>query len=227
MAPEQPRSIGRPSPGAEEAAGLAQHGSKMDGVYRWTRYVYDWTRPLFLFGRDGLVDRLDPPPGGRVLEMGCGTAHNLVRLARRRPDLSLVGVDASEAMLEIARNKLVRLGLADRIQLVHGFAESYLPAQAIDVVLFPYSLSMMPDPARALENAAAWLAPGGILAVVDFGDLAAWPRLPRQLVLGFLNAFAVFPRPELFGAAPQGLDLRADWRLGRYCVTAMLSRSRT
>ena len=75
--------------------GLEQHGEKMDGVYRWTRYVYDWTRPFFLFGRDALVDGLNPPQGGRVCELGCGTAHNLIRLARRRPDLQIIGVDAS------------------------------------------------------------------------------------------------------------------------------------
>jgi len=196
----------------------------MDGVYRWTRYVYDWTRPLFLFGRDRLVDELDPPRGGRVCEMGCGTAHNLIRLARRRPDLQLLGVDASEAMLELAQKKVERAGLSSQITLVHGFAEAYQPAQPVHAVLFPYSLSMMPYPDRALENAAGWLVPGGCLAVVDFGDLTRWPSAPRALVLRFLNAFEVYPRPELFAQGPPGLRLQTDWRLGRYCVSAVLSR---
>jgi S-adenosylmethionine-diacylgycerolhomoserine-N-methlytransferase len=203
---------------------LTQHGSKMDGVYRWTRYVYDWTRPFFLFGRDRLVDELSPPTGGRVCEMGCGTAHNLIRLARRRPDLQLLGVDASEAMLEIAQQKVDRAGLSGQITLVHGFAESYQPAAQMHVVLFPYSLSMMPFPAQAMENAASWLMPGGSLAVVDFGDLGRWPSVLRRPVLKFLNAFEVYPRPELFEHGTAGLALQADWRMGRYCVAAVFSR---
>lgn len=202
---------------------LEQHGAKMDSVYRWTRYVYDWTRPLFLFGRDRLVDALDPPEGGRVCEMGCGTAHNLIRLARRRPDLQLIGVDASEAMLEMARRKVRQAGLTAQITLVHGFAESYRPAGCVDVVMFPYSLSMMPRPDLAIQNASSWISPDGYLAVVDFGDLSGWPALPRRLVLEFLNRFEVYPRPELFSPEVSPLGVKANWRLGRYCVSAALS----
>ena len=101
---------------------LEQHGEKMDEVYRWTRHVYDWTRPLFLFGRDALVDGLDPPQGGRVCELGCGTAHNLIRLARRRPDLKIIGVDASQAMLEVAQRNILQARLGDQVAFVHGYA---------------------------------------------------------------------------------------------------------
>ncbi|MFM1860246.1 MAG: hypothetical protein RL133_1746 [Pseudomonadota bacterium] len=202
---------------------LKQHGSKMDQVYRWTRYVYDWTRPLFLFGRDRLVDTLDVPPGGLVCEMGCGTAHNLIRLARRRPDLQLIGVDASEAMLELARRKVRQAGLTERIQLVHGYAESYQPPSPMDRVIFPYSLSMMPRPDLAIQNASGWLRPGGYLAVVDFGDLSGWPAFLRRLVLQFLNRFEVYPRPELFSPEISPLGVKANWRLGRYCLSAVLS----
>ncbi|MGA0825132.1 MAG: class I SAM-dependent methyltransferase, partial [Burkholderiaceae bacterium] len=87
---------------------LEGHGRRMDDVYRWTRHVYDLSRPFFLLGRNRLVDQLKPDPGSTILEMGCGTGHNLIRLARRRPDLQLVGVDASKAMLEIAQQKINR-----------------------------------------------------------------------------------------------------------------------
>ena len=196
----------------------------MDEVYRWTRHVYDWTRPFFLFGRDRLVDQVNPPEGGTVCEMGCGTAHNLLRLARRRPDLALIGVDASEAMLEVARKKVDRAGLSARVQLVHGYAEAYQPEGPIDLVLFPYSLSMMPQPDLAIQNASRWLSPNGQLAVVDFGDLSGWPWVLRRPVMRFLNRFEVFPRPELFAPGANGLRVDADWRLGRYCVDARLRR---
>lgn len=205
--------------------GLEQHGEKMDGVYRWTRYVYDWTRPFFLFGRDALVDGLDPPQGGRVCELGCGTAHNLIRLARRRPDLRIIGVDASGAMLEVAQRNILRAGLQDQVVLVHGYAESYKPPGAVDAVLFPYSLSMMPEPALAMQNAGGWLREGGAIHVVDFGDLRGWPGVAREALLWFLNRFEVYPRPELFESTPGSMRVTASWKLGRYCVSAMLQQA--
>lgn len=202
--------------------GLEQHGEKMDEVYRWTRHVYDWTRPLFLFGRDALVDGLDPPQKGRVCELGCGTAHNLIRLARRRPDLQIIGVDASQAMLEVAQQNILQAGLRDQVSLVHGYAESYQPPDAVDAVLFPYSLSMMPEPALAIQNASGWLQEGGAIYLVDFGDMRGWPSVARRALLGFLNRYEVYPRPELLESIPDGIRLTVKWRLGGYCVSATL-----
>nr|UOZ97296.1 Phenylpyruvate C(3)-methyltransferase [Cupriavidus sp.] len=201
---------------------LDTHGAKMDDVYRWTRYVYDWTRPLFLFGRNDLVDRLDPPMAGHVCEMGCGTARNLIRLARRRPDLHILGVDASEAMLALAAKKIHKAGLDNQITLAHGYAESFRPSIQMDVVLFPYSLSMMPAPNLALANAGGWLSRGGAIHMVDFGDLQGWPRLPRTLVQLFLNYFSVYPRPAAIEQATEGMKVHLDWRYGRYCFVGVL-----
>ena len=202
--------------------GLEQHGEKMDQVYRWTRHVYDWTRPFFLFGRNALVDRLDPPRGSRICELGCGTAYNLIRLAGRRPDLRIIGVDASQAMLELAQRNIKRAGMQDHVELVYGYGESYQPPEGIDVVLFPYSLSMMPEPALAIQNASGWLREGGAIHVLDFGDMRDWPGVVRKTLLRFLNRFEVFPRPELFELMPGEMEIAAEWRFGGYCVNAIL-----
>ena len=58
------------------------HAELMDGVYRYQRHVYDLTRKYYLLGRDRLIDGLAVPPGGTVLELGCGTGRNLVKAAR-------------------------------------------------------------------------------------------------------------------------------------------------
>ena len=49
-----------------------------------------------------IATEIKPPKGARILEVGCGTGRNLIRLARRRPELALYGVDASTVMLETA-----------------------------------------------------------------------------------------------------------------------------
>ncbi|MGA1273820.1 MAG: class I SAM-dependent methyltransferase [Burkholderiaceae bacterium] len=201
---------------------LDSHGRRMDDVYKWTRHVYDLSRPFFLLGRDGLINELNPRQGATVLEMGCGTGHNLIRLARKRPDLQLIGVDASTAMLEMAERKVRKQGLSERVTLSHGYAESYKPQQAVAAILFPYSLSMMPSPLDALQNATAMLEPDGAIHVVDFGDLQSWFRPMRHQILRFLNRFEVYPQPEVIDDLKHTGYLLRRWHWGRYCYSAQL-----
>lgn len=153
-----------------------RHGELMDRVYRHQRHVYDLTRKYYLFGRDKLIRNLTLAPGARLVEVGCGTARNLVRIARLYPKAQLFGLDASQEMLKSASKTISRVGLEERIQLAHGYAEELSPAmfgeqQAFDACLFSYSLSMIPEWKQALVAASQALSPGGKIHIVDFGDL--------------------------------------------------------
>lgn len=206
----------------------------MDAIYRTQRHFYDLTRKYYLLGRDRLIRKLAPPRGGTVLEIGCGTGRNLIAAARMWPDARFYGIDISEAMLKTARAKVTRAGLADRITLAQGDATAF-DAHALfglatfDRIFQSYTLSMIPDWQGAIREAAAKLAPGGRLDIVDFGQQSGLPRLWRALLFAWLAKFDVTPRATLKRtaeeiAATQGLD--ADFlplRLG-YAWTARLSR---
>ena len=75
----------------------------MDRIYRRQRHFYDLTRKYFLLGRDHLIRELQPPAGGSVMEIGCGTGRNLIAAARAYPEARLFGLDISSAMLATAR----------------------------------------------------------------------------------------------------------------------------
>jgi S-adenosylmethionine-diacylgycerolhomoserine-N-methlytransferase len=193
-----------------------QHAGLMDAVYRRQRHIYDATRKYFLLGRDRLIAELDPPPGGSVLEVGCGTGRNLVRAARAYPQASFAGLDISTAMLETARGAVERAGLAQRIALGFGDATSF-DAQALfgrpgfDRVAFPYSLSMIPDWRGALAAGWAATAPGGRLMLVDFGDQQGLPTAFRDLLGWWLAKFHVAPRltlPQDLAQAAPGAAVR-------------------
>jgi S-adenosylmethionine-diacylgycerolhomoserine-N-methlytransferase len=92
----------------------------MDGVYRRQRHVYDLTRKYYLLGRDRLIEELDVPPAGLVLELGCGTGRNLAHAALAYPDARFFGLDISSVMLETAAANLERDGLSGRIRLARG-----------------------------------------------------------------------------------------------------------
>jgi len=183
-------------------AGWLDAGRRMDAMYRYQRHIYDLTRKFYLFGRDQLLRQLPAPPGVKILEMGCGTGRNLVNLARRAPNAAIYGVDISREMLATASTKLTRAGLADRVKLADGAGQNFDPKQAfgidkLDVVYFSYVLSMIPDWQGAVDRAMDLLTPGGVLAVVDFGDQANAPAWRRKLLLGWLSLFHVHPRAEI------------------------------
>lgn len=181
------------------------HAALMDSVYRRQRHIYDFTRKYYLFGRDGLIDAMQPKADARILEIGCGTARNLIRLANRYPGRRLFGLDASEAMLATASQALGRAGLRTSVGLAHAYAEELTPAlfaesDPFDDIFFSYSLSMIPDWRQALNAACAALSPTGRIHVVDFGDLRNLPRPARRALLAWLRFFHVEPRVELLGA---------------------------
>lgn len=198
------------------------HAGLMDRVYRRQRYVYDFTRKYYLFGRDRLIRDLALPPGASLVEVGCGTARNLIAIARTYPETRLYGLDASDAMLESARMAVRRAGMEHRIFLRQGLAEHFTPAQfeveSFDNVLFSYSLSMIPDWRGALAAGSAALSPAGRLHVVDFADLTGLGRWAERAVRGWLKLFHVTPRVEFLASLERvaGDERHVTLLFGRY-----------
>lgn len=175
----------------------------MDGVYRRQRYIYDFTRKYYLFGRDTLIRDLHLQHAQSLVEVGCGTGRNLILIARRYPDVRLFGLDASQEMLRTAQASIARHGLGERITLAHGYAEDLSPAmfgekKPFDHAVFSYSLSMIPQWEQAVTAAAAALAPEGRIHAVDFGDLKGFGRSAANLMRIWLSLFHVTPRTDIF-----------------------------
>lgn len=156
------------------------HADRMAWKYRDARWVYDASRKFFLFGRHQALLNLALPTDrpARVLEIGCGTGHNLKILLRRFPHLKADGVDIAEPMLAAAQHKLCR---QPRARLALGDAQDPSIGRAFgedgyDGVLMSYSLSMVPDWSLGLRCALGGLRVGARLSVVDFGCFEGWGR---------------------------------------------------
>jgi S-adenosylmethionine-diacylgycerolhomoserine-N-methlytransferase len=204
---------------------------EMDRMYRWTRYVYDFSRKYYLLGRDRLLAAIELKPGDRVLEIGCGTARNLIRLARARPDVRCYGLDASNEMLATATAKVKARRLEERITLTHCLAEelnyekTFGLEAPFDAAFFSYSLSMIPTWNQAIDAAVANIKRGSAFYVVDFWDQGGWPGWFRWLLKFWLDQFHVHYRPELLEYL-RDLDARGIGTLtvqsvaGRYAYLA-------
>lgn len=210
-----------------------EHAGRMDAMYRLQRHIYDVTRKPYLLGRDALIGELALPSTGTVLEIACGTARNLLHIARRYPAALCFGVDISDQMLQTARAAIAREGTGDRVWVAQADATRLCPAELFgiaqfDRVVISYALSMIPEWEAALRIGAGLLRPGGSLHIVDFGDQAGLPAGFRKALLAWLRAFRVTPRTALrdrAGAIAAGLGLEYHYRpLYRgYAASAVLS----
>ncbi len=182
---------------------LQEQAAAMNRMYRWTRHVYDLSRKYYLLGRDKMLDGMDVNAGDQVLEVGCGTGRNLIRLAARCPQADFKGLDIAEVMIEQAGVSVRKNQLESHVELVCSPAEALFDTQifpeteVFDTIYFSYSLSMIPTWEQALEAAWSRLKPGGELHVVDFWDQSGWPKWFAGLLTKWLSLFGVHFREEL------------------------------
>ena len=131
----------------------------------------------------------------RVLELGTGTGETALRVLARHPRATLVGVDASDLMLEGARAALP----AERVDLRLGRLEDPLPDGPFDVVVSALAVHHLDGPAKAdlFRRVAALLAPGGRFVLAD----VVVPADPADVVTPLDEGFDL----------PSGVDEQLQW----------------
>jgi len=122
--------------------------------------LYDQARPSY---PDELVDDLfslsGVEPGGRVLEIGCGTGQLSTALVAR--GASLTAVELGENMARVARRKLPEAEI-----IVSSFEDWPVPAEPFDLVVSATAFHWL-DPEIRVEKSANLLGPQGSLALID------------------------------------------------------------
>lgn len=159
-----------------------------------------------------ILDVVGSRPAGAFLDLGTGTGRMLRLLAPRVE--RAVGLDASHAMLSVARANIEREGIG-RVEFRQGdLYAPPVPRGAFDLVLMHQVLHYLDDPARAIGEAARLLAPGGRLLVVDFAphgieslrETQAHRRLgfAREQVAAWLDEAGLAPELARDLAPPDG-----------------------
>ena len=122
---------------------------------------FEWTRKPGTGPGLGVLGRLT---GAKVVELGCGSGHNLACLARSHR-LTATGVDHDAAKIQRARACYGRLpGLRFTCSDAAQFLDQAAPGSA-DLVLSIFGAFSFADPLPLLTATASLLRPGGLLAI--------------------------------------------------------------
>lgn len=129
---------------------------------RWAP-IYDLVfGNVFATGRREAIEVAERA-GRRILEVGVGTG---ISLPLYSPSSELHGVDISDAMLDKAKERVERLGLANVREIKRMDAEALRYAdEAFDVVVAQYVITAVPDPEKALDEFVRVVRPGGEIVI--------------------------------------------------------------
>lgn len=162
--------------GISTASGVSQPAELCMGrMFDRIAPTYDLLNRLLSFGRDVAWRRRAARCLGdrgpiRVLDLATGTADLPIALLREYPHVGdIVGLDCSEEMLRVGREKIGRCGLSGRVRLVRGDATSAPFADAsFDAVTMAFGIRNTPDAMRTLDEIHRLLSPGGTVVILEF-----------------------------------------------------------
>jgi trans-aconitate 2-methyltransferase len=170
-------------------------GAMNSGPSEWDAETYDAiSDPQFSWGME-VLERLELHGDEAVIDAGCGSGRVTAELARRLPGGSVLAVDASEAMIAKARE---RLG-DGATYLVSDLSELAID-EPIDLIFSTATFHWILDHERLFGRLREALRPGGRL-VAQCGGLGNVAEHARAIA-------AVASRPEF---APHFEDMTEMW----------------
>jgi phosphatidylethanolamine/phosphatidyl-N-methylethanolamine N-methyltransferase len=193
----------------------------VEGVYDKLAKVYDITfGPTLHPGRLQAIERMDIQPGERVLEVGVGTGINLSLYPKH---CSVVGIDFSGSMLEIARDRAARKDIRNVRLLQMDAADLKFTDDSFDIVYAPYLISVVPDPVKVAREMRRVCRPGGRIILLNHflspnAILSRIERLisPFTIHIGFkadLDLPAFLAQAELQPLSIEKVNIPKIWSL--------------
>jgi trans-aconitate methyltransferase len=177
----------------------------------WDSSLYD-DRHSFVWKKSAdMIDLLNPQPGERILDLGCGTGHLTAQIAGRGAEV--LGLDSSAAMIGQARQNYPKLkfSLAD--------ARSLRFDQPFDAVFSNAALHWIPEASAVIGSVAGALKPGGrfVLEMGALGNIARIVTVLEQVLPGARNPW-YFPSAAEYATILErhGFEIQALWTFERW-----------
>lgn len=187
--------------------------AKAKKIYKVLSKIYD-LMDLVVFPyekgnpRKALANKL-PNEQIRVLDVCCGTGNSIIAIGKKNTNNTVIGIDLSSDMLNVARNKVTQNKLNNISFIEMNASRMDFPNDCFDVVTISLALHEMPQELidSILTEISRVLKSGGRLYIID------WDR-PEHPVSSAL--FSIFP--TLFEPKVLRQFLRIDWKvfLGKF-----------
>lgn len=129
----------------------------------------------------------------RILDVATGTGDLAIAALKLNP-IKITGIDISQNMLEIGREKISKKEFSEKIELISGDSENIaFPDNSFDVSMVAFGVRNFSDPLKGLTEMRRVLLPGGMIMVLEFSKPATFPF--RQIYnFYFINILPLFGR---------------------------------
>ena len=167
----------------------------------------------------------------KIMDVATGTGDLAIAMAKRVDRTQILGVDLSEEMLAVARRKIEKQGLEERIMLAKGDAENLdmVTSGSIDAATVSFGVRNFENIERGLSEIYRTLKPGGKLVVLEFSmpknRLVRWvysqyahrllPRIggmiskDKRAYTYLPDSVEEFPAPERFAEILRGVGFKS------------------
>lgn len=167
----------------------------------------------------------------KIMDVATGTGDLAIAMAKRVDRTQILGVDLSEEMLAVARRKVEKQGLEERIMLEKGDAENLdmVTTESIDAATVAFGVRNFENIERGLKEIYRTLKQGGKLVVLEFSmpknRLVRWvysqyahrllPRIggmiskDKQAYTYLPDSVEEFPSPERFAEMLRGVGFKS------------------
>jgi demethylmenaquinone methyltransferase / 2-methoxy-6-polyprenyl-1,4-benzoquinol methylase len=178
---------------------IRQKQAAVESMFNSIAWRYDFLNHFLSFGTDHfwrkkairIISKYQTHPN--ILDVATGTG-DLAIAALKIDPLKVTGIDISENMLEKGREKLLKRGLAGKIELMKGNSEHIdFKDNTFDVTMVAFGIRNFNDPQKGLSEMYRVTKHGGLLMVLEFSRPVSFP-LRHLYNFYFLNILPVFGR---------------------------------
>jgi ubiquinone/menaquinone biosynthesis C-methylase UbiE len=158
--------------------------------FRWLTPYFDMIQKWIvrdLRYKTLLLERASIKSNDRVLDLGCGSGTLAIMAKRSVPSAEVIGLDADDEILSMARQKAQQENMAVRFDIGMTFKLPY-PDSSFDRVLSSIMIHHLKtaDKERTAREIFRVLKPGGQMHILDFGKPVTFYG---KLLRGFLHGF--------------------------------------
>ncbi len=146
-------------------------------------HKYDFLNHLLSGGIDILwrkkaIKLLQPSQPKTILDVATGTGDFAIEALALKPE-KIIGVDISEGMMSVGREKIKKLGMENVIEMVKGDSEG-LPFQdnTFDAVIVSFGVRNFENLEKGLTDMCRVMRVGGTCVVLEFSKPQQFPMKP-------------------------------------------------